>query len=72
MVVALADVIAPRDHEIRVVARRRDLGKRGTLKACSLSEMTNEKRRSIPCDCLLRRDVKSSVALTWLVLALVC
>jgi hypothetical protein len=28
MVVALADVIAPRDHEFRVVARRRDLGQR--------------------------------------------
>jgi hypothetical protein len=35
MVVALADVIAPRDHEFRVVARRCDLGQRGTSNACS-------------------------------------
>jgi molybdenum cofactor biosynthesis enzyme MoaA len=71
MVVALADVIAPHNHKFCVVARRRDLGQRGTLKACLLSEVTYEKRRSIPRDCLLRRDVKWSVALTWLILALV-
>jgi hypothetical protein len=58
MVVALADVIAPREHEFRVVARRRDLGQGGTLEACSLSEVTNEKRCSIPCNCSLRQDVK--------------
>jgi hypothetical protein len=71
MVVAHADVMAPCDHEFRVVARWRDLGQRGTLKACSLGEVTNEKQRSIPRDCSLRRDVKWSFALTWLVLALV-
>jgi hypothetical protein len=47
MVVALADVRAPRDHIFCVVARRRDLGQQGTSKACSLSEVTNEKRQSI-------------------------
>jgi hypothetical protein len=72
MVVAFAAVIAPRDHAFHVVARRRNLGKQGTSKACSASEVTNQKRRSIPRDCWLRRDVKWSVALTWLILALVC
>jgi hypothetical protein len=35
MMVALADVKAPRDYEFRVVARRRDLGQRRTSKPCS-------------------------------------
>jgi hypothetical protein len=42
MVVALADVIAPRNHEVRVAARRRDLSQRGTSKAFSAREVTNE------------------------------
>jgi hypothetical protein len=66
MVVALADVIAPSDHEFRVVARWRDLGQRGTSKACSL--MTNEKRRSINVIVEARCKMER---LTWLVLALV-
>jgi hypothetical protein len=69
MAVALADVIAPREQAFRVLARGATWESEEPQR---LSEVTNEKRRRIPRDCLLRRDVKWSVALTWLVLALVC